>query len=219
MSPLLLLALSLTTAARAETTPLLSVEDIVRVMAARSSERLHCARLVQDAVMAERARCLAGAGAGCAEIRADDYSAMAQVLMSGGGIQQGNEAYTLGLMAASGCPGVFTLPGPATGGAIVERTRWRVGAEEEVREYFTAVAPGREIRVEPPASNGGGDDLLNRLQAQAEDLLGYDFTPNLRCGVEAKEVPGYHVRNGRIVIGQQEVAFAGCTWSSRGRVR
>ncbi len=219
-----LLTLTLSPAAHAQEPSLLSQEDVARIVTARGNERLFCAGLVLQSITQERARCAeerAGrADAGeCASLRRAEHDAMQMVRMQNGGIDDNNLAFTLEVMARSGCPGVFTLQRPDAPLTLVERTRW--SRAEIQSEFFLALQPDqRELRVGPPAARPNpSDDLLDDLQRRAEDLLGFNVTPRLRCGISEREVLDFHYRNGQIILGTDDVAFAGCVWSSQGHNR
>jgi hypothetical protein len=230
---LAVLMLTLAPVARAELPLLLNNADIARISAARTAERLHCANLITQSIETERRSCVERSGcnerptieertrclaeAGCASLRSREMSAMTEVRLNAGGIRQGYEAYTLGVMAAGSCPAVFALPTPS-GDNVVELVRAR--QDDGGVEFIVAIRAQREIRVRPPTSGAGSqDDLLDDIQRRAEDLLGYDVTPRLRCGISEREVLDFHYRNGQVILGTDDVAFAGCVWSSRGHGR
>lgn len=204
----------------AEGASLLSDDDLARIIAARSGERVHCANLVTQQIETERRACAqasAPAAASCASLRQNEYDAMANVRLSAGGLLEGQEEFALGVMARSGCPGIFAYTRPTGEPLIVERSRWRLEGREDYSEYFNTLPMGRDGRMAmpPPEDSASGRDFINDLQAQLEAMLGINITPRTRCGLSTIELRRFRYRNGDISYSDKEDAFLGCIWRSR----
>ncbi|MDX6770519.1 MAG: hypothetical protein SF051_13370 [Elusimicrobiota bacterium] len=208
------LMVTLAAAAHAERPPVFRPEDLEAFVAARRGERLHCANSLIARIDEERRLC--GDAPACATLRAAERADMTAVIERSGDVPEETRTRTVEAMARSGCPGITLLA--AGQSTVVERTRWTSPSDGATYEQFIAINPERENRVErPSAGPDRRDDILDDIQRRAEDLLGFNVTPRLRCGISEREILDIHVtRDGRIIHGTDDVAFAGCVWSSRG---